>query len=240
VSGTHLTVAGNDNAWRLTDHTNGRTRAPRTPGDLIYHLTDRIVHHVAASATRHHCLHAAAVNYREQALIMPASSGSGKSLLTAWLVANGFEYITDELILVDEDYRVGGIARPIQIKSRGLPIARQIIDNPDNIIAGVRSNSIPIANLAGRASASLNHALGLVIFPEFKPGAGYALSPLTAAEAGMKFISGHINARNLQGHGFESLMEMVRDAQCYSLKYGGFDHLPAGFASRLRKLLEPA
>jgi hypothetical protein len=238
VGGTHLTVGGRQGAWRVTDHANARSRSPRTSGDLIYHLTDRLIHHVALAASRHHCLHAAAVSHRGRALIMPAGTGSGKSLLTAWLVASGFEYLTDELILVDDGYGIGGIARPIQIKRRGLPIVSQLIDKGKSVIPGTRSNSVPVAHLGGRSSSVVRHALGLVVFPEFKQGSGYELSPLTAAAAGMKFMSSHINARNLEGHGFRPLMEMVRTTRCYALKYGGFEKLPADFASRLRERLD--
>lgn len=239
VVGTQLTAAGEENAWRLTDHSTGKTRAPKTSGGLIYQLTDRVIHHVAAAAVHHHCVHAAAVSCQGQAIIMPAHSGSGKSLLTAWLVANGFDYITDELILIDDEYGIGGIARPIQIKKKGMPAAKHLIRKGDGVLAGVHSNTVPIASFGGRASPRLRHAAGLVLFPEFRPGSGYALTPLDAAEAGMKIFASHINARNLPGHGFGSLMELVRITPCYTLHYGGFAELPEDFASRVRSLLEP-
>lgn len=239
VAGSHLTVAGKENAWRITDHSTGKTRTPRTPGGLIYQLTDRIIHHVAAAATRHHCVHAAAVSHGGRGIIMPAESGSGKSLLTAWLVANGFDYITDELILIDEQYDIDGIARPIQIKSKGLPAANQLIRTGERIFPGIHSNTVPISCFGGRASSDLRHTAGLMLFPEFKQGSGYALTRLSAAEAGMKFISCHINARNLPGHGFRSLMELVRTTPCYSLHYGGFADLPDDFPDCLRNLLRP-
>lgn len=237
VVGTHLTVAGKKNAWRLTDHSTGKTRTPRTPGDLIYQLTDRIIHHVADAAARHHCVHAAAVGHRGRAIIMPAASGSGKSLLTAWLVANGFDYISDELILIDEKYGIDGIARPIQIKTKGLHAASRLIKTGESVLPGIRSNTVPIASLGGRADAQLRHTPGLMLFPEFRQGTGYALTRLPVAEAGMRVITSHINARNLPGHGFRSLMELVRTSPCYTLRYGGFAELPNDFTSRLEKLL---
>ena len=137
------------------------------------------------------------------------------------------------------EYGIGGIPRPIQIKKKGLPAASQLIRKGDGVLAGVHSNTVPIASLGGRASPHLRHAAGLVLFPEFRPGSGYALTPLVAAEAGMKIFAGHINARNLPGHGFRSLMELVRITPCYTLRYGGFADLPGDFASRLRNLLGP-
>ena len=54
----------------------------------------------------------------------------------------------------------------------------------------------------------------------------------------MRFIASHINARNLKGHGFRSLMDLVRQTPCRVLRYGGFDGLPADFAGRLAALFD--
>lgn len=238
VEGVHLTITGQEGAWLFIDHTNGVKRKPGTSGDLIYHLTDRLVHHIAAGSTTHHCLHAAAVSHQGRALIMPAGTGSGKSLLTAWLVSNGFDYMSDELTVVDDEFGVDGIARPIQIKRGGLSALNQLIDSQESIIPGGRSNSVPVSQLTSQPGSHFGHSLGLVVFPEFRPDAGYSLSRLALAEAGMKLIPNHINARNLPGHGFRSLMELVRNTPCFGLNYGGFTDLPTDFASTLRGLLE--
>lgn len=82
---------------------------------MIYHLTDRIVFHLANNAKDVHCLHAACVAVGEQAIVIPANSGSGKSNFTSWLVANGFAYLTDKLILIDAQRKLEGVSRPIQM-----------------------------------------------------------------------------------------------------------------------------
>ena len=117
AKGIKLVVSTEDDMWVLCDKSADLERKLKTPGDLIYHLTDRIVFHIADKSINSYCLHAAAVSYGELALLIPANSGSGKSSFTTWLVANGFDYLTDELILIDQDHQVSGVGRPIQILS---------------------------------------------------------------------------------------------------------------------------
>jgi hypothetical protein len=236
--GAVLSVTGDENGWQLTDHTRDISRAPDTTGALVYQLTSRIGYHLAAGANRHHCLHAAAVSHGGRALVMPANSGSGKSSLTLWLVTRGFEYITDEMTLIDERCGVDGLARHIQIKYHGLQAIEALINCPKDIYRGKWSSAIPLSCLGGHVAAQERYDLGLFLFPQFKEGAGYCLSRVSQAEAGLKLMGSHINARNLKDHGFGALMALVRASPCYTLEYGGFDCLPEDFDDQLCKLLE--
>ena len=42
-----------------------------------------------------------------------------------------------------------------------------------------------------------------------------------------------VNARNLNGHGFNEVTRLVRDTKCYLLEYGGFSQLGEEFDSIL-------
>jgi len=96
--------------WVLEDHTDGSQKKLSHEGDAIYHLTDRLVFHIADKTKRDVCLHAAAVGSNDKALVIPADSGSGKSSFTAWLVHQGFTYITDELVVMTSNASLTGIA----------------------------------------------------------------------------------------------------------------------------------
>jgi len=235
--GIEISVKRQDGHWHLRDHSNDLQRKIHEPGDLIYHLTDRIVFHVADRANETHCLHAAAVASNANALVIPASSGDGKSSLTTWLVANGFAYITDELILVNEAQQIHGIARPIQIKSHGVDAIEHLLDKPTMMRKGKYANALPVEALGGTVSEQQLHNLRLFIFPHYKDQSGYSFAQLSSADAGMRLMANHVNARNLEGHGFREMMAIIRRTPCYSLEYGGFDSLPANFAAQLRDLL---
>lgn len=240
--GIKLSVKRNDGTWYLHDHETKLKRKLNQSGDVIYHLTDRIVYHLANGAQGVHCLHAAAVSQDGSALVIPANSGAGKSSFTAWLVANGFDYLTDELILIDAMRQIQGMARPIQIKPHGIDAIQSLLVNPEQVQPGRLANAVPISSLGGSrfvgsASTNLKHDLALMIFPRYKAASGYEFNKLSSAEAGMALMGNHVNARNLEGHGFREMMAIIRETPCYALEYGGFDKLPIDFTEQLRGLL---
>ncbi len=228
--GIAITVNGHHQKWQLIDPESDINQTLTKDGDLLYHLTDRIVYHVANKTEGCHCLHAAAVATNQgAAAIIPAESGAGKSSFTAWLVAHGFHYITDELVLINDATKLVGIARPIQIKTRGLLAIKPLLRENETIIFGDFANAVTVSALGGQF-ATQNQSLGAIVFPNYSKGAEFLFKQITSADAGMRLMSNHVNARNLEGHGFKGIMETVRNNPCYSLEYGGFDTLPPDFA----------
>jgi len=63
-------------------------------------------------------IHAGAVSNGQECLVLPALSGNGKSTLTAALIASGYHYGTDELVLLQpQTYRIQAIAMALGIKT---------------------------------------------------------------------------------------------------------------------------
>jgi hypothetical protein len=236
TQGIELNLTFKDDVWELVDRSNNLRRKLNQSGDVIYHLTDRIVFHLADKAKDVHCLHAAAVAYGENALVVPANSGAGKSTFITWLTAIGFEYLTDELILVDSQGVLEGLARPIQIKFHGLEAIDHLLVNPELVQKGKFATALPVESLDGK-SANEPKKLALFIFPKYQKDAEFCFEKLSSAEAGMRLMANHVNARNLEGHGFRAMMNLIRNTPCYSLEYGGFDTLPSDFSSQLEALL---
>jgi len=210
TQGIKLSVKYDDGAWELTDHSNNLERRLDQTGDLIYHLTDRIVFHVADKSEGAHCLHAAAVSKNGRAIVVPANSGAGKSTFTTWLA--------------------------VQIKSHGLEAIDHLISDHTLVNKGKFANALPISSLAG-AVAEGNQVLGLFVFPKYAKGAEFSMTKLTSAEAGMRLMANHVNARNLEGHGFRAMMELMRTTPSYALEYGGFDTLPKDMVMQLNERL---
>ena len=235
--GIELRLKFDDEVWELIDNSNNLRRKMKHSGDVIYHLTDRIVFHIADKANNVNCLHAAAVSKGKSALVVPANSGAGKSTFTTWLASQGFTYITDELILVNKVGELNGIARPIQIKFHGLEAIDHLLDKPELVQRGKFATALPLECLAADTAAD-EKQLSLFIFPKYKKGAEFSFEKLSSADAGMRLMANHVNARNLEGHGFRAMMALIRNTPSYSLEYGGFDTLPNDFSSQLEALLK--
>ena len=235
-SGVRLMVEAHEEGWRMRDKSSDIERKLRHAGDLIYHLSDRIVFHIADKASNVHCLHAAAVAVDGRALVIPAMSGSGKSSFTAWLVANSFDYLSDELILLSQ-CSVAGISRPIQIKPHGAEAMAPLLLEGRKMIHGKLANALMPESLGGKICRAASPSLSMIIFPQYTKDSQFSFNRIPSAEAGMKLMANHVNARNLDGHGFREMMEIIRNTACYQLEYGGFDQLPADFEHQLKTIL---
>lgn len=222
--------------WLLIDGSDNKRYQLEQSGDAIYHLSDRIVFHIANNTDKAHCLHAAAVAKGSSALVVPANSGAGKSSFCTWLVAQGLEYMTDELILLDQSGWLEGVARPIQIKSHGIAAIKHLLVRPELVRHGRLANALPPRSL-GASSAREPKKLAAFIFPNYKAGHGFAFNELSSADAGMRLMANHVNARNMEGHGFRAMMAIIKNTRCYALDYGGFETLPADFLGQLTALL---
>jgi len=71
---------------------------------------------VAESSTKEIFIHAGVVGFRGRAILMPGSSQSGKSMLTAALVRAGASYYSDEYAVLDSEGRV--LPYPIALSLR--------------------------------------------------------------------------------------------------------------------------
>ena len=187
---------------------------------VIYHLTDQcrdgLVFHAAALSNGKHCF------------ILPGESGAGKSTLTAWLLKNGFNYITDELVFVgNRAAHIEGFPRPLNIKTPGVPVVKKFIDLSDSKIEPYISD---ISTLIPHRLLNENFTIGdnelrAIIFLEYKANAQLSLVPITRAQTGMRLVSLLVNARNLSDHGFPEIGRISKTIQGYQMQYGGFDDI---------------
>ena len=77
-----------------------------------------------------YAMHGAAIEKDGEAYLFLAPTGTGKTTLTAYLTLNGFNYITDDCILVDKtDLTVSPCSTPIQMRSGGFEVLQSNIPN---------------------------------------------------------------------------------------------------------------
>ena len=74
---------------------------------------------VAEFAKRKVFVHAGAVSWKGQGIILPANSGLGKSTLIAELIKLGAKYFSDEYAVLDERGRIHSFPKPLSLVSSG-------------------------------------------------------------------------------------------------------------------------
>lgn len=185
-------------------------------------------------------LHAAAVSWQGVGVLFPGVSGVGKSTLSAWLTSAGFDYLSDEMVLVPTGTRtLEGFNRALHLKR---PLARAIQPRIEPYLCASsrdhdyfddeRGTLVPPQALRAGMPFSTPE-LRLVLFPEYRAGSAFTCEKLSAAQASAQLMGCLINARNLDGHGLPEAARLSKQVAAYRIRYsepGTVQHAIVGMA----------
>ena len=194
--------------------------------DLAYTLINEILHHCIVDNDKGHVIHSAAIGSEQYGVLLPGKSGSGKSTFTTWLVSNGCNYLTDELVvLMDKDRRIIPFTRPFSIKTGSSKVLSSFLDiDPNEVISSGSGFMMPHRQVNSNFSES-TPPLSLILFPEYNADVEPQLTKLSPALGCASLMECYVNARNIQGHGIGHLAELTRVTPIYKLTYGSFEGL---------------
>ena len=166
-------------------------------------------------------LHAGAVSRDGSGIIMPGSSGSGKSSLTLALIQRGYSYFSDEIAVVDPETReLGSFPKPLSIKNKSVfpDLARRRdlwfgpeTDEPEAVWY-IHPGDLSL--LVTVQPVPIRH----IIFPSYGPHGDSQLVPLSPGKALRQLATNSINFSQLGGEAFHLLAAVVKGSRCFSLK----------------------
>jgi len=192
-------------------------------GLLVDLLVRETTNEVVSEATRYIAIHAAAAARDGRAVVMPAPPGQGKTTMVAALVHHGWDFLTDEAVLISTaDGLVHPFPRPLSISPgsmRLLPGLRERIPAPTTSYRHYDHHVAPDDLRPGCVSGPV--PIGGVVFPRYAPGAATALEPIPRAGALLDLLKGTFNLDALGGKGVETLARIVGGVPCYRLRIGG-------------------
>ncbi|MGE0751684.1 MAG: methyltransferase domain-containing protein [Variibacter sp.] len=207
--------------------------------DVLRHLAEHAVGALATEA-RSAAFHAGAVLGNERAILIPGASGTGKTSITAWLVDQGFAFLSDELALAAD--RAGDI----------LAFPRAMIfkaGRHDRLLANLKtlaaapalaSGGCTLLRPAAAQCAPLRpYPCGLMIFPQHEAGRPLSLAPLSAAQAALRLMAyNHSSEENAPDRGFAAVTALSRQAPAFALHYGDYAQLAGVLDELVRWVLE--
>ena len=174
-------------------------------------------------------VHAALVSDSTGSILLPGTSGAGKSSLTAWLAKHGFYYHTDELVLIDlESLELIPFTRPLMVKSHGLDATLEMLEvSPSNrqLMLGNYNSSIP-HRLINSEYISTPPPLKAIILPAYSKSGNSQCKRLSKAQAIVELMRSNVLARNLPSHGTKIIQLMVGSVPTFQCQYSNFDQLP--------------
>lgn len=169
-------------------------------------------------------LHAAVVERRGRALLMPAGTGSGKSTLTAALVHRGWRLLSDEFALIGKaDGLVYPIPRPIGLKQASIPLIGKFAPELEFGPLFIETRKGTVAHL--RPPADAVHRMdeparpSWLVFPGFDAQASNGLAARSKAAAFIAAADCSFNYKILGETGFDVLARLIEGCDCFEFPF---------------------
>jgi hypothetical protein len=197
-------------------------------------LQSQVCYHLADRSQGGVLLHAAALAWQGWGLILPGATGAGKSTLTAWLLTQGFDYLTDELVFIPTGSEtMQAFTRPLNLKRPARPIWRNLVTGsiwPELVLTDLAMDLVlpDLLQPAVKQTSKIIEIsevcwpLRLIVFPRYRPDDEFSLSPLSKAQATKALLEGLVNARNLPEHGLPEAVRLARAIPAYQMSYSDF------------------
>jgi hypothetical protein len=205
-------------------------------GDLPTFVMEAVVRGLVKDLTTAVALHAGAVAHNGKAALIAGPTGVGKSSLVAWLIGNGFDYLSDEIaLLFAGETTILGLPRALVLKPGSaekilaLPAYRDASSVPAGEHVMVRPRFV-------QPQEARSHPCGLIVFPRHEAGSELRIESISPAQAALRLVGTNLNARNLADGGFRALAGFARQVPAVTLRYGDFDQLQ-GTADVLARFL---
>ncbi|MGD9765893.1 MAG: hypothetical protein AB7V27_19560 [Candidatus Binatia bacterium] len=170
-------------------------------------------------------IHAAVVGRGEDGVVLPGPTGSGKTMLSAWLSLRGLAPLSDEACyLADAQALLESFARPFCFKGPWEELLGLERLDRGRVLQDDLVTLVP-RELFSAAACRPSIAPRLIVFPRFAADARFELTRLTPARAAVRLIETVANARNLPDHGVGRVTDLARSVDTYRLSYSRFDQL---------------
>jgi hypothetical protein len=167
-------------------------------------------------------LHSAAVLHEGRLLLLPGSSGSGKTVLTAQLLSLGAVYFSDEAVLLRRDGTVPPIPTALSVKSDGLEALKEQFPGLPALPEHDREDGVTVRYLppppASLPSPAQSERPALILFPRYERGAAPGLRRISAPDALARLLDECLAIpRRLDFEGVATMVETVERASCWEL-----------------------
>ena len=186
-------------------------------GMVLWYVNQHAVENTSLLA-----VHAAAVEHDGEVVVLTAVAGAGKTTMAAALVAEGFGYVTEEVVAFDP--ASGAIVPyplPFCLEPGSQPLFAHLAPDPPADPHRVRGDVWFVHPDEVRpGSRSVGGTVTTVVVPAYRPGATEQFDALTPAETLLHLLSGTMNLDRIGYEGFVRLVELAWSVPGYRLEYG--------------------
>jgi len=169
-------------------------------------------------------IHAGVVSDGKQCFVFPAAPGSGKSTLVTALVANGFEFFSDEIALIHEEgFTVSPAPLSICVKDAGVDVIADYYPAVKALQRHHRSDGKWVRYLPpppeSIAAPDAVLPVGAIVFPQYNPDAETCLSRIESIDALQRLMDEClIVSSQLDIEKVRQLVAWIDATPCYALQ----------------------
>jgi len=182
--------------------------------------------------------HAAMVSNHECGILLCGPREAGKSTLAAYLLAHGFDVLSDEPALLELDTgQISSLCAPLSLKEGSWSLLRDDLPALSRAPIHLRSDGTKIRLLHSTANDTpVSRALTHIIFPEYRSSSGTQVHRLTPLQTlNLLNEAGMILARHLSRHRFEAFLRKLCATPAYALRYASLEQAASLVSSLIRK-----
>lgn len=193
--------------------------------DLDYALGATVagLNRAAIEQCNHFAVHSGVVGWPDGTVALPAVSGGGKTTLTGALVAHGFEYVSDEALVLDDDGSVVPYPKPLSLSPWSSGVLGVEATEPERLIT---------AELLGGRARTTTEPLTDVVLGEF--GAErLTLEALPRSRAVGALIEYSFNHFKDPGRAYRLATDVARRVRVWNLSYDDPREAADALANRL-------
>ncbi len=163
-------------------------------------------------------LHGAAVEWEGKCYVFLASTTSGKTTLTSYLIHQGFGYLTDDCVLLDRNsYMVYPFSTPLHLRDGGLNVLKAYNALPNNLSELTEKDGICRYVYTPKNTVECSIPLGEIFFLE-RNEAENAVIPMSANEKLTALLKSPITAYPITAEYLRFLSSLGKN-YCKRLKY---------------------
>lgn len=185
-------------------------------------------------------LHGGVLANEHGALLLPAHPGAGKSTLCAYFMHQGWRFLSDEMVLIqNENLDIHPFPRLVPLKNESIEVIQRLVPQAKlgPRIEGTHKGTI--SHLAPGdehlAAMHLTAAPRVMVFPTFRAGAALEIKPTSRADCFVQITQNAFNyvLRGLQG--FELAAALTERVQAYHVTYSDLPEVAAALTDLMRE-----
>jgi hypothetical protein len=169
--------------------------------------------------------HAAMVAGRDKGIMLCAPRESGKSTLTAYLIARGFDLLADEPTLLHLDTASASpLPFPLSLKEGSWDVLGHEWPQLAGAPVHLRSDGMKIRLLHPPRLPVLPQRLTHIVFPEYSPSAAGCVERFSPLRS-LSFLNegGMLLASQLKRDTFEAFLRLIMNTPAYAIQYASLE-----------------